>query len=500
MLLLYPPVSKPCEPPAGVAQLAGVLQHHNYPCTVIDLNMEGILYLLSCSREGKDTWSKRALKNLPKNLPNIRSQQLYTNPSKYEKTVLEINRILEISGNSSVTTSLSNYQDKDLSPLDSQDLLQSAEVPDRSVFFPFFRQRIPELLDIHSPYHIGISLNYLSQALNAFALIGFIKKIAPQIKIVAGGGLITSWKSNPNWKNPFSGLIDHLIDGCGERPLLKLLEIKQKKRSLPNYNSLQKNEYFSPGFILPYSASTGCFWNKCSFCPEVAENNPYQAKSAATILQEIEILQQQTNPVLLHFLDNAVAPVVFAELIKNPPDTPWYGFARVTEHFTDLQFCQNLRESGCLMLKLGIESGSQEVLDIMEKGLKISTISTALKNLKKAGIATYVYLLFGTPAESYFHAQKTLDFVRIHHMDITFLNLAIFNMPINSKEKESLEISSFYGGDLSLYTDFRHPLGWNRKDVRRFLDQEFRRQPEIASILRRDPAIFTSNHAAFFCN
>ncbi len=72
--------------------------------------------------------------------------------------------------------------------------------------------------------------------------------------------------------------------------------------------------------------------------------------------------------------------------------------------------------------------------------------------------------------------------------------------PINSKEKESLEISSFYGGDLSLYTDFRHPLGWNRKDVRRFLDQEFRRQPEIASILRRDPAIFTSNHAAFFCN
>ena len=56
----------------------------------------------------------------------------------------------------------------------------------------------------------------------------------------------------------------------------------------------------------------------------------------------------------------------------------------------------------------------------------------------------------------------------------------------------------FYDGDLSLYTDFVHPKGWNRGLVRNFLDREFKRHPAVAAILRRDPPLFTSNHAPFF--
>ena len=71
-------------------------------------------------------------------------------------------------------------------------------------------------------------------------------------------------------------------------------------------------------------------------------------------------------------------------------------------------------------------------------------------------------------------------------------------MPICSTEAKNLNVANFSQGDLSLYTDFVHPLGWNRKDVRRFLDQEFKRHPAVASILRKDPPHFTSNHAPFF--
>jgi hypothetical protein len=78
------------------------------------------------------------------------------------------------------------------------------------------------------------------------------------------------------------------------------------------------------------------------------------------------------------------------------------------------------------------------------------------------------------------------------------LNLAIFNMPIYGPEAQQMEAETFYEGDLSLYTDFNHPKGWNRKWVRQFLDKEFKRHPAIASILRRDPPVFTSNHAPFF--
>jgi radical SAM superfamily enzyme YgiQ (UPF0313 family) len=150
------------------------------------------------------------------------------------------------------------------------------------------------------------------------------------------------------------------------------------------------------------------------------------------------------------------------------------------------------------MLKLGLESGNQKVLDSMQKGIDLQTASNALKALKKAGISTYVYLLFGTPPESYKEAVSTLEFISRHADAIGFLNLAIFNMPACGPGTTGLRTSSFYEGDLSLYSDFEHPLGWDRKSVRRFLDEEFKKDRDVSLILKRTPPIFTSNHAAFF--
>jgi radical SAM superfamily enzyme YgiQ (UPF0313 family) len=186
------------------------------------------------------------------------------------------------------------------------------------------------------------------------------------------------------------------------------------------------------------------------------------------------------------------------ELVARPPGVNWYGFARVNQLLADGDFCLALRQSGCVMLKLGLESGDQEVLDAMHKGIDLALVSATLEALRKAGIATYVYLLFGTPSESITEARRTLQFVVEQQTAITFLNLAVFNMPICGIEAGMLAKRDFYDADLSLYTDFNHPRGWDRQAVRRFLDQEFKRHPAVATILRRDPPLFTSNHAPFF--
>jgi radical SAM superfamily enzyme YgiQ (UPF0313 family) len=150
------------------------------------------------------------------------------------------------------------------------------------------------------------------------------------------------------------------------------------------------------------------------------------------------------------------------------------------------------------MLQIGLESGDQGVLDALQKGIDLTEAGEVLKNLKMAGVATYVYLLFGTPPETYARAQKTLDFILDHRDCLDFLNLAIFNLPSGSLDARELDTYDFYDGDLCLYKGFIHPHGWHRKLVRRFLDKEFRRHPAIAPILRRDPPVFTSNHAPFF--
>jgi radical SAM superfamily enzyme YgiQ (UPF0313 family) len=215
-------------------------------------------------------------------------------------------------------------------------------------------------------------------------------------------------------------------------------------------------------------------------------------------MADLQFLSAQARPALLHLLDNAISPALMGAMIDSPPQIPWYGFARFGRELADIDFCRALRRSGCVMLKLGLESGDQGVLDKLQKGIDIGMASQALKNLKQAGIAVYLYLLFGTPAETEKEARNTLEFVVRHRESIGFLNLALFNMPICGQDAVGHETEPFYEGDLSLYTGFRHPSGWDRKLVRRFLESEFKRDPAVAAILRKDPPFFTSNHAAFF--
>jgi len=47
MIFIYPPVVKPCEPPAGIAKLCGALNHHRIKYSVLDANLEGLLSLLN---------------------------------------------------------------------------------------------------------------------------------------------------------------------------------------------------------------------------------------------------------------------------------------------------------------------------------------------------------------------------------------------------------------------------------------------------------------------
>jgi len=618
VLLIHPPVSKSCEPPAGIARLAGALRENGIPCTVLDANVEGLHFLLNSQRArgeteiwGHDqisseigivspdfacpqissevlkdgdrdragnTWSKRAVRNLPSHLLCLRTWPLYGHADRYRRAVADINRVLAgassqasvakgenqafnpipgpsfpLKGRDSscrrrdnsrrVTVSLADYEDMALSPLRSADLLQAAAQPERNPFYSYFRKRLMSLLKEQNPEIIGISVNYLSQALCAFALIGLIRAMLPHSEIILGGGLITSWLRQPKRQgacgdnvvtgttdievdalrqsggsNPFGGLVDELVAGPGEQFLISLaLKDSRKPNShcdskdmsysdlaapsgvsmftvpCPDYRSFPWELYMSPGAIIPYSASTGCYWRRCRFCPETAEGNPYRPLPVKKVLADLARLKDELKPVLIHFLDNAISPVLLSALAEQRIGVPWYGFVRIMEDMADPAFCHRLHDAGCVMLKLGLESGDQGVLDILEKGISLQTASLVLRNLKEAGIGTYVYLLFGTPAEDRAAARRTRDYVVANSPWIDFLNVAIFNMPVFSAA--GLVTRPFSAGDLSLYTDFEHPCKWNRREVRRFIAEEVRKHPAIAAILNRVPRIFTSNHA-----
>jgi radical SAM superfamily enzyme YgiQ (UPF0313 family) len=503
MILIHPPVAKPCEPPGGIAKLSGALKRHGVKHSVLDANLEGLLNLILGPSAAADRWTVRALRSRRQHLKSLKEPSLYRTPDRYRRAVADINRLAEMAARpKSVHLSLANYQHSKLSALRSSDLRRAAHDPEDNPFYLYFKSRLERLFEKEQPRVVGFSMNYLSQALCTFAMLGFIRRQWPELTLILGGGLLTSWMQRPGWQNPFEDMVDHLVAGPGAGALLSLLGITGTQASLPehyrpDYNLFPLADYLAPGTILPYSASTGCYWNRCAFCPEKAEGNPYAAVPLDRVIEDLKVLVQQTRPSLIHLLDNAVSPALMEALVKQPPGVDWYGFARISRRLADLEFCMALKRSGCTMLKVGLESGAQTVLDAEQKGIDLALATQALRNLKKAGIAAYVYLLFGTPSETIIEARTTLDFTVRHSDAIGFLNLAIFNLPICAPRAQQLETKMLYEGDLSLYTGFRHPKGWDRGSVRQFLDKEFKRHPAVRKILLQDPPLFTSNHASF---
>ena len=152
IFLVHPPVAKPCEPPPGIARLAGTLNEYNCSCLVLDANIEGLLFLASTTDTSGDTWTRRAGKHLEANLASLRNGTAFKNTDRYRCAVTEINRILAVgSGSTSTRVTLSNYSQTTLSPVKSADLLYAAQHPEINVFYPYFKRRFSSLLEKHVP-------------------------------------------------------------------------------------------------------------------------------------------------------------------------------------------------------------------------------------------------------------------------------------------------------------------------------------------------------------
>ena len=156
---------------------------------VVDANVEGILELLRSPMALSDTWTRRAERHLSNHLTSLTSWDGYRRYDSYRRAVHDLNRLLEMAGHSKgVRLSLGNYEHKELRPTRSEDLLKAAEQPESDPFYPYFSKRLREIIEVNRPSIVGFSLNYLSQALSTFAMVGFLRREYPGVDFDFGWG------------------------------------------------------------------------------------------------------------------------------------------------------------------------------------------------------------------------------------------------------------------------------------------------------------------------
>ena len=167
---------------------------------------------------------------------------------------------------------------------------------------------------------------------------------------------------------------------------------------------------------MPIITSRGCPFS-CAFClASKMCGHGFRARSPSKVVDELEWLRDSFGAESFAFYDDTFthdikrAIEICDEMQRRNFLLPWDCRTRVDRITPEL--LAKLRDTNCQLIHFGVESGSQQLLNIMRKGTTVEQNAKAIKMVKDAGILVAISLVIGYPGETEEMLQQTVDFIR----------------------------------------------------------------------------------------
>lgn len=170
--------------------------------------------------------------------------------------------------------------------------------------------------------------------------------------------------------------------------------------------------YFSINMV----TTRGCPFH-CNWCAKPIYGQVYNSRSPRNVVKEMKYLRSTLNPDHIWFCDDifGLKPgwiQMFSEEVRRQNAIiPFKCLARVDLLLKD-NVIEHLAKAGCQTVWVGAESGSQNILDAMDKGTTVEHIYEATRLLKAAGIRVGFFIQYGYPGETLEDIQLTLNMIR----------------------------------------------------------------------------------------
>ncbi len=181
--------------------------------------------------------------------------------------------------------------------------------------------------------------------------------------------------------------------------------------------------YFSINLV----SSRGCPY-RCNWCAKPVFGSGYSFRSPQQTAREMALVKNELGAEHIWFADDifALSPQwtrAFADAVAHAGSRlPFKMQSRCDLMTRDTVAA--LREAGCEEVWMGAESGSQKVLDAMDKGTRVAQIREARENLRRHGIRACYFLQFGYPGETWADIEKTIRMVRETEPDEVGISVA----------------------------------------------------------------------------
>ena len=354
------------------------------------------------------------------------------------------------------------------------------------------KEQIAQNLKKYSPELVGIG-GLITTYKYMKWIIPEIKALFPEVAIVVGGGVVTE---NPEILMKAT-VCDYAVVAEGEITIVELMDAIKNKSDLSKINGLAyKNELgeiivnpkreliknldevpmpayklfpmdvylknqshsrvLGPQLEMNLITSRGCPFN-CNYCYHIFSKG-VRLRSIDHVIEEIKFFIEQyhvTSFILIDetFTINAKRVTEFCAALKREKiKITWSCYARVSLVEKDL--LKLMKDHGCYRIGFGIESGSQKILDLMNKRETVEQAERAIKMVRKAGLICGTTFMFGYPGETLETIQQTVSFCQKQLIPASFF----FTTPYPGTQLYSVVQDKVFGKYKDL-DDFLERLG-----------------------------------------
>lgn len=320
------------------------------------------------------------------------------------------------------------------------------------------------------PDYIGIYVNLMTK-LNVLDIIKFVKSHdeLSQTKIILGGPDVRY-----NAENFLNHGADYLVIGEGEETFYELIQAldTNKHQSLkeicgigfkddagnttftpdrtliktidelpiPNrnridiaaYQNIWKKHHGSDAVSV--STMRGCPYT-CRWCSRAVYGLSYRRRSPEKVIDELEIIQTDYNPDTLWFVDDVFTIShkwmnEFTNELKRRNLKIKYECITRADRLNE-EVISMLKESGCFRVWIGAESGSQKIIDAMDRRVDVEQVREMIKLTRRYGIETGTFIMLGYPGETEKDIEETIKHLKESNPDYFTITIAY---PINGTE------------------------------------------------------------------
>ncbi|HDS15461.1 MAG TPA: radical SAM protein [Proteobacteria bacterium] len=321
-------------------------------------------------------------------------------------------------------------------------------------------RRLTTYLRLFRPGWIGFSCT-TSSFLDAVRLATRAREILPGIRTLCGGPHVSALREKLLAAYP---VFDYLVVGEGEETLNQLLnepadaaripglvfwdaagvarfsgfrEITLELDSLPfpAYEKLPgfPHRYRLPIFNYPRTPNSSCISSRgcpyaCSYCDRSVFRRSFRYNSAAYLYRHLEYLKNRFALRHVNFYDdqftfNRERVDELCRALRARPLNLTFNCAARAEHL-DYKLLQNLKQAGCWMISLGIESGDEQLLSRHRQKVDLDFLAEQVRLIKKSGIRVKGLFMVGLPGESEASIRRSISYLR--GLPIDELNVAKF--------------------------------------------------------------------------